>query len=92
MLLPGLGYAGYGLGYGYGGYGLGLGHAVWKREAEAEPRRGFYGRGYGGYGYGRGRYGKRSAEAEPKAEADPSLIHGKSRNLYHKQSTKFSNC
>ena len=39
----GLGYGGYGLGY--GGYGLGyggLGHAVWKREAEAEPQ--YYGR------------------------------------------------
>ena len=42
----GLGYGGYGLGY--GGYGLGyggLGHAVWKREAEAEPSVGY---GYGG--------------------------------------------
>ena len=40
----GLGYAGYGLGY--GGYGLGYGHAIWKREAEAEPSV--------GYGYGLG--------------------------------------
>ena len=41
----GLGYGGYGLGYagyGLGGYG---GHAVWKREAEAEPSVGY---GYGG--------------------------------------------
>ena len=35
----GLGYAGYGLGY--GGYGLGYGHAIWKREAEAEPSIGY---------------------------------------------------
>merc|ERR1719189_1725498 len=55
------GYGGYGLGYrGYGGYGLGyrsygLGYA----------------RGYGGYGGYRSHYiGKRSADAEPKAEAD----------------------
>ena len=40
----GLGYGGYGLAY--GGYGLGYGgHAVWKREAEAEPSVGY---GYGG--------------------------------------------
>merc|ERR1712211_194046 len=43
--------------YGYGGYGLG------------------YGYGLGGYygGYGLGYYGKREAEAAPKAEAAPTF-------------------
>merc|ERR1719411_810161 len=35
----------------------------------AEPGYGYYGRGYGYGGY-RGYYGKRSADAEPEAEAD----------------------
>merc|ERR1719233_2615201 len=71
------------LGYGYGGYyGHGLGY-YGKREAEpkadADPYLlygGYYGHGYGlGYGYsglgyhglGYRVYGKRSADAEPKA-------------------------
>merc|ERR1712055_681642 len=56
-------YGGYGLGGyygGYGGYGLGLGYRS-------------YGIGYGGYG---GLYGKREAEAEPKADADPYYYGG----------------
>merc|ERR1719317_806795 len=69
----GLGYAGLGYGYsglgyaGYGGYGLGygLGYAGY----------GGYGLGYGRLGYaGLGYYGKRSADAEPKA--DPYLLYG----------------
>merc|ERR1740137_336775 len=50
------GYGGYGLGHGGYGYGGYGGHAL----------------GYRGYGYGghRGYYGKRSADAEPAAEAD----------------------
>merc|ERR1712215_107990 len=48
-------YGGYGLG-GYGGYG---GYRSYG-----------YGLGYSGLGY-RGFYGKREAEAEPKADADP---------------------
>merc|ERR1712002_1246790 len=54
-------YGGYGLGYrsyGYGGYGLGY-------------RSYGLGYGYGGYGGYRGYYGKRDADAEPKADADP---------------------
>merc|ERR1712098_962530 len=43
--------------YGYGGLGYGYGGY------------GYAGLGYGGYGYGRG-YWKRSADAEPEAEAD----------------------
>merc|ERR1712002_1203744 len=53
-------YGGYGLGY--GGYGLGY------RS---------YGLGYGGYGLGYrsyGYYGKRDADAEPKADADPTTM------------------
>merc|ERR1712110_959239 len=46
----------YGRGY---GYGYGLGHRGYYG--------GYYGRGYGGYGYAH--HGKRSAEAEPEAEA-----------------------
>merc|ERR1712090_93752 len=62
------GYGGYGLGYGgyygrgYGGYGLGLGY------------RGYgYGHGLRSYGYAH-HYGKRSAEAEP--EADAGYLYG----------------
>merc|ERR1712212_1392692 len=64
------GYAGYGyglghhLGYGYGGYGHGLGYGY-----------GYHGLGYPGLGYRV--YGKRSAEAEPKAAADPYLLYGR---------------
>merc|ERR1712110_1110705 len=35
--------------------------------------RGYYGGGYHGLGY---TYGKRSADAEPKADADPYLVYG----------------
>merc|ERR1719244_1232124 len=68
---PYLLYGGYGLGHlgyaghlGYGGYGLGhLGYAGHL--------------GYGGYyGHGLAYYGKREAEAEPKAAADPYLLYG----------------
>merc|ERR1711868_76217 len=54
-------------------------------EAEAKPYYyGAYGLGYGGYSgyYGHGLgysgyyYGKREAEAEPKADADPYLLYG----------------
>merc|ERR1719430_425571 len=55
-----------GLGYGGLGYG-GLGYAGL----------GYRGLGYGGYGYsGLGYYGKREADAEPKADADPYYIGG----------------
>merc|ERR1711950_13605 len=49
--------------YGYAGYGL--------------PYAGVYGgyRTYGAYPYAYGYYGKRSAEAEPEAEADPALLY-----------------
>merc|ERR1712002_1034944 len=46
----------------YGSYGYGLGY------------RGY---GYGGYyGHGLGYYGKRSADAEPEAKADPYYGYG----------------
>merc|ERR1712045_485724 len=50
--------------YGYAGYGL--------------PYAGVYGgyRTYGASPYSYGYYGKRSAEAEPEAEADPALLYG----------------
>merc|ERR1712055_1018575 len=55
-----------GLGYGGLGYG-GLGYAGL----------GYNGLGYGGYGYsGLGYYGKREADAEPKAVADPYYLGG----------------
>merc|ERR1712002_1314728 len=57
---PWISYGGYGLGYSSLGYGLGYG-------------------GYGlGLGYSRGiyGYGKREAEAEPKADAEPWLTYG----------------
>merc|ERR1712172_388478 len=49
--------------YGYAGYGL--------------PYAGVYGgyRTYGAYPYSYGYYGKRSAEAEPEAEADPAVLY-----------------
>merc|ERR1711878_11799 len=52
--------------YGYAGYGL--------------PYSGVYGgyRTYGAYPYSYGYYGKRSAEAEPEAEADPALLYSTS--------------
>merc|ERR550517_1918930 len=38
---------------------------------------GYHGLGYRTYGYGHGLYyGKREAEAEPKAAADPYLLYG----------------
>merc|ERR1712242_275205 len=56
--------------YGYGGYGLGY-RGYWGGY------RGYYGRGYYGYGYAH-YLGKRSADAEPEAEAsaDPSAWYG----------------
>merc|ERR1712055_651764 len=57
------GYYGHHLGYGYGypyRYGHRLGYA------------GHYGYPYGHYGY----YGKREAEPEAKAEAEPALLYG----------------
>merc|ERR1712038_607243 len=62
----GLGYAAHPYGYGY--HGLGYGHL------------GYYGYGHhlgyaGYYGHPYGYYGKRSAEAEPTAEADPWLYY-----------------
>merc|ERR1711878_121093 len=65
------GYAGYGLPYAgvYGGY----------RTYGAYPYAGVYGAGYrtyGAYPYSYAYYGKRSAEAEPEAEADPALLYG----------------
>merc|ERR1719500_1159625 len=49
----------------YGGYGLGLGYA-----GLGYGGLGYAGYGYGGLGYaGLGYYGKRSADAEPKADA-----------------------
>merc|ERR1719378_1110420 len=63
----GLYYGGYGYGYGLGYAGLGysgLGYAG-------------YGYGYPAYGYSTlGYYGKRSADAEPEAEADAGLYYG----------------
>merc|ERR1712106_564147 len=59
--------------YGYGGYG-GLGHRTYSHGLCAI---GYGGLGHTGYstlgysrGYGRGYFGKRSADAEPEAEAD----------------------
>merc|ERR1712001_96900 len=54
---PYYGYYGHGYGLGYARYGYGLGH-----------HSGYAGLGH--YGYGLGYYGKRSAEAEPTADAD----------------------
>merc|ERR1712055_611408 len=58
----------YYLGGYYGGLGYGgLGYAGL----------GYSGLGYGGYGYsGLGYYGKREADAEPKADADPYYLGG----------------
>merc|ERR1712088_666991 len=60
-------YGGY-TGYPYAGVYGGYGHAYG----------GLYGgyRTYGAYPYSYGYYGKRSAEAEPEAEADPALLYG----------------
>merc|ERR1712130_423526 len=57
--------------YGYGGYGLGYagyGHGAYPYAA---------GYAYGGYPYAYGAYyGKRSADAEPEADADAALLYG----------------
>merc|ERR1711872_1067743 len=57
--------------YGYGGYGLGYagyGYGAYPYAA---------GYAYGGYPYAYGAYyGKRSADAEPEAEADAALLYG----------------
>merc|ERR1712173_395310 len=62
------GYYGHGLGY---GYGYGYPYLLYG---------GYYGHAYGyGYPYAYGHYGyygKRSADAEPKADADPYLLYG----------------
>merc|ERR1712200_165415 len=65
----GLGYAGYGHGYGlgYSGYGLGYGLGGY---------RGYAGLGYAGLGYAGHYIGKRSADAEPEADADGYYGHG----------------
>merc|ERR1712127_1167631 len=55
----------YGRGYGYG-YGYGLGHRGYYG--------GYYGHGLYGRGYGYGHYlGKRSADAEPEADAEAGV-------------------
>merc|ERR1712088_1296709 len=59
----GLGYAGHHYGYGY--HGLGLGYAGYHGYAAAYHPYAYRHSGYGAYGY----YGKRSADAEPTAEA-----------------------
>merc|ERR1711944_209806 len=59
---PWYSYGGYGGYGGYGSYGGYGGHGY-----------GGYGGGYGGYGH---HYGKRSADAEPEAEADPWYSYG----------------
>merc|ERR1739848_277791 len=59
----GLGYAGHHYGYGY--HGLGLGYAGYAGYAGYHPYA-YHHYGYPAYGY----YGKRSADAEPTAEAD----------------------
>merc|ERR1719350_882978 len=61
----GLLYGGYGYGAGLGYAGLGYGYA-------APAAYGYSSLGYSGLGY----YGKRSAEAEPEAEADAGLLYG----------------
>merc|ERR1712130_281412 len=57
--------------YGYGGYGLGYagyGYGAYPYAA---------GYAYGGYPYAYGAYyGKRSADAEPEADADAALLYG----------------
>merc|ERR1712080_665444 len=47
---------------------------VWATGAMAMAR--LWGYGYGGYGLYRGYYGKRAADAEPKADADPYYYGG----------------
>merc|ERR1711937_350860 len=55
----------------YGGYGYtGLGYA-----GLGYAGLGYAGLRYAGYGYGH-YLGKRSADAEPEAEADPALLYG----------------
>merc|ERR1712038_685185 len=77
LLYGGYGYSGYSpyaYGLGYGSYGYAAPYAY---SAYASP---YYGGYYGartyGYGLGYGRYWKRAADAEPKAEADASLLYG----------------
>merc|ERR1711934_760480 len=68
------GYYGRGYGYGHGyGYGYGLGH------------RGYYGGYYGhrAYGYGGHYLGKRSADAEPEADAEAGVaLYGHAYGAY----------
>merc|ERR1719305_1012491 len=62
-------------GYGYG-YGYGLGHRGYYG--------GYYGHGLYGRGYGYGHYlGKRSADAEPEADAEAGVaLYGHAYGLY----------
>merc|ERR1712201_40958 len=62
----------------YGGYGYtGLGYAVLGYAGLGYAGLGYSGLGYAGYGYGH-YLGKRSADAEPEAdaEADAALLYG----------------
>merc|ERR1719290_303659 len=72
----GLLYGGYGYGAGLGyaglGYGAGLGYAGLGYGYAAPAAYGYSSLGYSGLGY----YGKRSADAEPEAEADAGLLYG----------------
>merc|ERR1740129_1655784 len=65
----------YGRGYGYG-HGYGLGHRGYYG--------GYYGHGLYGRGYGYGHYlGKRSADAEPEADAEAGVaLYGHAYGLY----------
>merc|ERR1712177_70032 len=62
----------------YGGYGYtGLGYAGLGYAGLGYAGLGYAGYGYPYAGYGYGHYlGKRSADAEPEAEADPALLYG----------------
>merc|ERR1712123_477479 len=55
--------------YGYGGYG-GIGHRTYSHGLGAIGYSGLGHTGYSTLGYSRGYCGKRSADAEPEAEAD----------------------
>merc|ERR1712055_366807 len=63
--------------YYLGGYYGGLGYSGLGYGGLGYSGLGYSGLGYGGYGYsGLGYYGKREADAEPKADADPYYLGG----------------
>merc|ERR1711990_468679 len=77
-------YYSYGLGYrGYSGLGYsGLGYSSLGYSGLGYSGLGYARLGYSGLGYSRGFYGKRSADADAEAKADPYYSYGLGYRVY----------